>query len=106
MQMLKLYSFIFILPVMLLSYTDYLRTGPLQLEGTVTDAITGKPIEKAYLYVLQGNEEILTDEKGHFSLKTWQELPFSLTIEHKDYTTSVMKISEASRTLKLKITRK
>ena len=106
MQRLKFYSFIFILPVMLLSYTDYLRTGPVQLQGTVTDAVSGKPIEKAYLYVLQGNEEILTDEKGNFTLKTWQELPFSLTIEHKDYSTSVLKITEVSRTLKIKISRK
>ena len=106
MQIWKQLSFIFILPAMILSYTDYLKAGPLQLEGTVVEAETGKPVEKVYLYVLQGTEEILTNSKGEFKLSTWQELPLTLTAEHKDYTTEVIKISEQSRSLKIKIRKK
>jgi hypothetical protein len=91
MQTWKHLSFIFILPAMILSYTDYLKTGPLQLEGTVVEAETGKPVEKVYLYVLKGTEEILTNSKGEFKLSTWQELPLTLTVEHKDYTTEVVR---------------
>ena len=106
MQNWKQLSLILILPAMLLSYTDYLTTGPLQLEGVVTDAISGKPVNKAYLYVSKGNEEILTNEKGEFKLNTWQELPVSLTIEHHDYLIEQVKISGDTKSLKIRLKRK
>lgn len=106
MYSLKYLLILTILPAMLLSYTDFTRTGPLQLQGIVTDSETGKPVSKAYLYVTQGSEEILTNDKGEFELKTWQQLPLVLTIEHSDYVKEVIRVTSDKPVLKIRIRKK
>jgi hypothetical protein len=106
MQPAKYLLTLLILPVMLLSYTDFTRNHPLQLKGIVTDLQTGRPVSKVYLYVTQGSEEILTNDKGEFQLKTWQQLPVTLTIEHTDYVKEVIQVSSDTPALKIKIRKK
>ena len=106
MENLKLITIIFILPVMIFSYNDFIKTTPIQLHGTVEDIETGKPIASALLFVVKGNEENITNNKGEFKLATWQKLPLTLTIEHADYNTENIKVTEGAGTLKIKIRKK
>lgn len=103
----RLLSITLIIPAMILSYTDFLKeSGPLQLQGVVIEAETGKPVDKAHLYVLQGTEEILSNSKGEFKLATWQKLPVTLTIAHSSYITETIKITDANEALKIRIRKK
>ncbi|MBC7848377.1 MAG: carboxypeptidase-like regulatory domain-containing protein [Chitinophagaceae bacterium] len=102
----KFATLIYILPVMMFTYSDFVRTRPLQLEGVVVDASTAKGVDRAHVYVVKGSEEILTNSRGEFTLNTWQELPVVITIEHSDFKTSVEKITGDNRKIRVRLAKK
>lgn len=107
MHLSKLFMLTLILPAMILSYTDYLKdSGPVQLSGTVVESVSGKPVEKVHVYIIEGTEEILTNQKGEFTLSTWQKLPVSVTVAHSQYITETVRINSASENLKITIRKK
>jgi hypothetical protein len=57
---------------------------PIVIEGKVLAETTGKPVYHAHVYVLDGEEEALTDNNGNFQIKTWQQAPLKLTAERQD----------------------
>lgn len=101
-----------LLPAFALSFlvlTSFQKKQPFSeadLQGVVTDSETGKPLENVYLYVREGIEEDLTNKKGEFKIKTWQELPVILTIQHASYKQQQHKIVTSSRSITLKLKRK
>jgi len=103
MENSKLVPFILIIPFMIFSYTDFVRDTPLQLQGIVTDAQSGKPVQKAHVYVIKGTEEILSNQNGEFRLSTWQKLPLNIIVEHANYKTETISINEKVSNLTVRI---
>lgn len=60
------------------------QKGPVVIEGKVVAETTGKPVYHAHVFVLDGEEETLTDNNGNFSIKSWQKTPLKLTVERQD----------------------
>jgi hypothetical protein len=60
------------------------KPGPVVIEGKVISEATGQPVSQAHVFILDGEEEALTNNKGEFKIKTWQPAPFKLTVEKHD----------------------
>ncbi len=52
------------------------------IEGTVLSDASGKPVPNAHTYVVDGEEEALTNDKGMFRIQTTKSTPLVLTVEH------------------------
>ncbi len=57
----------------------------VQLRGIVKDAATNRPLQNIYLYIIEGEEEALTNSKGEFSISTRKQLPVTLTVQDINY---------------------
>ena len=79
--------------------------APAVFEGKVISSETGAPIAGAHVFIIKGEEEALTGSDGSFRISSWQQLPFTITIEHKNYQTSSIRITESGKKqlVKLKI---
>ena len=77
-----------------------------QIKGIVITADTRVPVANAYLYIVKGEEEALTNAKGEFTLTTAERMPFSVTVVHKDFRQSSFKVKDASRPLIFTLQRK
>jgi len=60
------------------------KSGPVVIEGRVISESTGQPVTQAHVFILDGEEEALTNNKGEFKIKTWQPAPIKLTVEKHD----------------------
>ena len=89
---------------MLLTYHDSIRLSQIVVEGVVLSEGSLKPIPDAYVYTVSGEEEVLTDKQGRFKLTTWQALPLSLTVEHNNFETLKVRVTNlpANQSIKLK----
>ena len=63
---------------------DAQKSAPFIIEGKVVAESTGQPVTNAHVFILDGEEEALTNNKGEFRIKTWQSAPFKLTVEKHD----------------------
>ncbi|WP_111307196.1 OmpA family protein [Confluentibacter sediminis] len=67
----------------------YYKLTELKVEGTITDAITGKPIPNATvsLFDANGNElaKVFTDENGHYDINMDRESDYYLKGNKDDY---------------------
>ncbi len=73
------------------------KTGAIIVEGKVVAANTGDPVVNAHVYILDGEEEALTNNKGEFSIRSWQKAPFKLTAEkHNGYEKTSIVITNPS----------
>lgn len=71
---------------------------PTVIEGVVVaDAKPATPVSRVHVFVIDGEEETLTNEKGEFKITTWQSAPITLTIEHSQYETQRIKISTTTK---------
>lgn len=95
-----------IFPLMIISFTDYLKTAPRTISGTVENAGTGAPVENALVYISKGNEEVLTTRSGNFSLKTWQDLPVKIIVEHPDFSTTTVLLDKNENAGKIRLYKK
>lgn len=80
--------FLFSLLVMNIFSTDQSKTDQSSstiLEGVVVSKETNRPIPKAYLFVVKGEEETITGSNGKFVITTWQKLPVTITVEHPEF---------------------
>jgi hypothetical protein len=73
----------------------YKPVKPLHLKGIVVDAGTGLPVDKAYLYIVKGEEETLSNNKGEFTLTSWQQVPLQVTVIHRDFKRKEIKVLSA-----------
>jgi hypothetical protein len=74
------------------------KTAFTTIKGNVLFENTSTAVPKVYLYIVEGEEEALTDINGNFSIQTWQNLPVNLTIKYKDNPSFRIKISDPSKT--------
>ena len=60
-----------------------LETGkPLVVEGHIYFEKTSAPANRVHIYIIEGEEEALTDKNGYFRIETWQKLPLQVTVKH------------------------
>src|SRR5689334_16736972 len=53
---------------------------PVVIEGrVVSDA--GQPVQQAHVFIVDGEEEALTNSNGEFKIRSWQKSPFRVTAE-------------------------
>ncbi|MFT3980797.1 MAG: hypothetical protein QM687_10035 [Ferruginibacter sp.] len=71
---------------LLLIYKSLLAGGPaLEISGNITESVYGKPVDKAYIYTVAGEEETLSNSSGRFRLLTWQKTPVKVRFEKKGF---------------------
>jgi hypothetical protein len=70
-----------ILPAVLLLFTFYSRSPAIKITGKVIYEKSGNPVAKILVYITEGDEEDLTNEKGEFSITTSKALPLTITTE-------------------------
>jgi hypothetical protein len=80
MRMLKTLLLPFTLLFAFTSYSQVSKTEPVIIQGKVIAEGTNQPVINAHVYVLDGEEETLTDSKGEFTVKSWQKTPIKLTV--------------------------
>jgi hypothetical protein len=90
-------SWLIALPVLIFNTSEIFPARPYTIEGTIKNNSNGKFIENAYIYIVSGEEEALTNRKGIFTISTWQELPVTLIIEHPAFKQKKIRITDASQ---------
>jgi len=58
---------------------------PAEIKGRIIQSKSGNSVENAYLYIVPGEEEALTDKDGQFDIGTSQPFPVTLVVEHPYY---------------------
>ena len=91
------HSWLLVLPALIFNTSEIYPGRPHTIQGTITNSSTGKTVDKAYIYIISGEEEALTDRKGVFSIATWQDLPVTLIIEHPVFKKKKLRITDASQ---------
>ena len=82
------------------------KTEAVIVEGKVVNEATGKPVMNAHVYILDGEEEALTNPNGEFSIRSWQKAPFKLTVEKPDgyeKTMTIINNPSARQMIRLKV---
>ena len=82
------------------------RPSSTGVQGRVVNADTGLPINGAYVYTVEGEEEALTGKNGDFKFTTWRAFPFVLTVQHRDYHKQELQITSAPKLLEIKLKKK
>lgn len=54
--------------------------SPVIIRGKVINETTGRPVAKVHVYILEGEEEALTNSNGEFRIESWQKTPLKLTV--------------------------
>lgn len=68
------------------------------IEGRVVEETTGRPVSNAHVYVVEGEEEALTNSNGEFTLESWQKLPLTLTVDtYRRYRKLSIQVADPSR---------
>jgi hypothetical protein len=74
------------------------QNTPFVIEGRVLDENGNKPLNDAHVYILDGEEEALTNNKGEFKIRSWQKAPFKLTVEkYNGYQKQIIVITDPSQ---------
>lgn len=55
------------------------------VSGQVVADATGKPIASAHVYIIHGEEEALTNNRGEFRIQTNSQFPLVLYVEREGY---------------------
>ena len=74
---------------------DKRQGKPVVIEGVVYHDKNKNPVNKAYVFITEGEEEYLTDSNGYFRIETWQKLPLNLTVKHDGKPASRYKVTDA-----------
>ena len=72
------------------------KTKATVLEGYVYLGKTTTPVEKVYLYIVEGEEEYLTGKNGYFRIESWQKPPFHITVKHSSKPAFRYKVTDPS----------
>jgi uncharacterized LabA/DUF88 family protein len=90
-------SWLIALPAFILHTSEIYPERPHTIAGAVKNSATDKYIENVYIYITSGEEEALSNNKGAFTISTWQDLPVTLVIEHPVYKQKKIRITDASQ---------
>ncbi|MFT4092536.1 MAG: TonB-dependent receptor [Niabella sp.] len=72
------------------------------LEGTVSDEVTGLPLEGANIIIEGVTNQTTTDAKGRFELRTGQKFPYNIIITFVGYEKKIVLADGSPVTIKLK----
>lgn len=97
------YQWLVAVPVLIFSTTEIYPGKPAEIIGQIIHTETGQRIENAYVYIISGEEESLTDKNGRFFITTWQQLPVTLVIEHPQYKKRKVRTTDASQKQVIKL---
>lgn len=78
---------------MILAYQDISRYLPVEVQGTVLDAQSRKPVQGLHVFTAKGEEEGFTDAKGQFHFTSWQQLPLQVTVQQPDGKSKQVKVA-------------
>jgi outer membrane receptor protein involved in Fe transport len=84
-------------------FCGVLMFGQTSVTGTITDVDTADPIPGINVKVLGKSIGTSTDFDGKFTLKTDEELPFSLEITSVGYDTQIIEVTQEDQELDIKI---
>jgi hypothetical protein len=96
-------SLLIALPAFILHTSEIYPDRPHTIAGSVKNSATDKSIENVYIYITSGEEEALSNNKGAFTISTWQDLPVTLVIEHPIYKQKKVRITDASQYQNIKL---
>lgn len=66
------------------------------IKGKVIEEGTGQPVAKAHVFVIEGEEETLTNSDGEFQIESWQKAPLRLTVSsYKRYVKTTVLVQNA-----------
>lgn len=82
---------------MIMTVADAYHFAPYTIKGNVVSSADNKPVEKVYVSTVMGEEEALTDKGGNFELNTWQSLPVTIHVQHADYVTEKIILTDVSQ---------
>lgn len=82
MRIIKKAFLAYTLLITLAAYSQVKKYPPVVIEGKVIAEVTGKPVDQAHVYILDGEEEALTNSKGEFRIESWQKTPLKLTVDN------------------------
>ena len=77
-----------------------------QIKGIIISADTKQPVTNAYVYIVKGEEEALTNARGEFTITTSEHPPFTLTVIHKNFKELKFKVNNSSQQVKISLERK
>ena len=92
------HNWLIAVPALIFSTTEIFPAKPVYIQGKIVQKSTGRAIENAYVYIVSGEEEALTEKDGSFKVTTWQDLPVTLIIEHPHYKVQKIKVSDSTQT--------
>lgn len=104
MRMKSLVLTMFTVLLMIFSSAEIVIFLPAVLKGSVVDSRSGKPVQAVHVYISKAEEEIFSSSKGEFVLKTWHQLPVTITVEHKDYKQQAIRITSETDQLTISLT--
>lgn len=90
---------------MIFSYSDFVNSSSVKLDGKITDSLTGAPVSNAHIYIIKGELEAFSNNKGDFSIINPPPVPFSLQIEHNQYKLNQIKVTTTSEKLLIKLSK-
>jgi hypothetical protein len=96
-------SWLIALPAFILHTSEIYPHRPHTIAGIVKNSANDKTIENVYIYITSGEEEALSNNKGAFTISTWQDLPVTLVIEHPVYKQKKVRITDASQQQLIKL---
>ena len=102
MKLLNNYVMSAIFPLILISNTEK-KSFQHSLHGVVADKETGKPLPDIYIYTVKGEEEAITNKSGQFKFVTWQKLPLTLNVIHKEGENVRVVVSNPFDEIKIKL---
>ena len=82
MRILKSILFVYVLLILVPVYSQ-VKTEALIISGQVVTE-KGDPVRNAHVYIIDGEEEALTNANGEFSIRSWQKAPLKITVEKPD----------------------
>ena len=73
------------------------------VKGVVLSEKNGKPLPRVLVYITQGEEEALTNERGEFVVETARKTPFTITAEHWEYNKRTLSITDAGKRVTIRL---
>ncbi|MDX1936083.1 MAG: carboxypeptidase-like regulatory domain-containing protein [Flavihumibacter sp.] len=99
------YLFPLTLLLMIFSYSDFVNNSSVKLDGKITDSLTGAPVSNAHIYIIKGELEAFSNNKGDFSIINPPPTPFTLQIEHNQYNSKLLKVTTTNEKLLIKLSK-
>jgi hypothetical protein len=76
-----------------------------EISGVIISEDTKKPVDKAYVYIVKGEEEATSSADGTFRFTTWQDKPAQVYIYHKNFKSRVIALHGVYRNLRIVLTK-